>query len=465
MKLNKVLKASIWYTFSNFLLKGMGFLTTPIFARILTQDEYGIVNNFNAWLAIIAILGSFSLSASLVRARFDYKEELNSFIKTNLLFGSFITFMFVGVFFFFEEFWTSLFVLDRKYILLMFAVVFVNPAYDMFLQKEQFQYKYKTVTVLSSLLAISNIVVSLILIGIMDDNLQARLLGSQAPTIIVGLVLYIYFLKKGSEIRLEYLRYSIPMCIPYMIHLLSGTLLNSSDRTMITKMCGTTDTALYSMAYNVALIVSVIWSSMNNAFSPWLGEKLQGRNYNAIKKYAYGYIAIFFTFVIGVMLVTPEILFILGGTRYLQAKYVIPPVMVGYVFLFLYSLYVNIEQFEKKTLGMAICTIVCALINIGLNWLFIPRVGYIAAAYTTLVGYLLMLVIHYFLVKHIELHICYDNKYILVISVLSLLISMICTILYENMIARYIVLLAYIIILVIIIRKYKDRLKGFIKLK
>lgn len=460
MSKSKVLKASLWYTISSFLLKGMGFITTPIFCRILTQEEYGIVNNFNAWLAIISVIGTFSLSASLVRARFDYKDELDSFVKTNLLFGSFVTALLGIVFCINSSFWSSFFVMDPKYIFVMCVTVFVYPAYDMFIQIEQFRYKYKIVTALSILITLSNIGLSLLFIWLLEDNLFARIIGGQLPVIIVGLILYIRFLIRGRQIKAKYLKYSISMCIPYMVHLLSGTLLASSDRTMITNMCGPNENALYSMAYNVALIVNVIWNAMNTAFSPWLGEKLDRKEYAVIKKNSYGYIAIFIFLVAGMMLIAPEVLWILGGERYIDAKVVIPPVMIGYVFMFLYSMYVNVEQFEKKTLGMAICTFGSALFNILLNWLMIPRFGYIAAAYTTLVSYFVMLVAHYCMVKKMRMQQCYDTKYIVVICLVSVLIGVISLLLYNNNLIRYIAILFYSVGAVVMFMKNREKIEG-----
>ena len=77
---NKILKSSIWYTLSNFILKGVSFITVPIFARLLTKEEFGLFSNFNSWLSIFIILGTLSLSSSLISARFDYKYDLNSYI-------------------------------------------------------------------------------------------------------------------------------------------------------------------------------------------------------------------------------------------------------------------------------------------------------------------------------------------------------------------------------------------------
>ena len=75
------------------------------------------------------------------------------------------------------------------------------------------------------------------------------------------------------------------------------------------------------------------------------------------------------------------------------------PVAMGCVCQFMYTLYVNIEQYKKKTVGMAIASVTAALINYALNALFIPKYGYIAAAYTTLFGYLVLFIIHMLIVK------------------------------------------------------------------
>ena len=111
------------------------------------------------------------------------------------------------------------------------------------------------------------------------------------------------------------------------------------------------------------------------------------------------------------MLVAPELLLIMGGKEYLETKYLIPPVMVGYVFQFVYSLYVNIEFYHKKQKNIAFGTMIACVINIILNYLLIPKFGYIAAAYTTLIGYISLYVIHYIFVKKLGCTYWYDNRF------------------------------------------------------
>lgn len=56
-----VLKSGLWYTISNFAFRAVAFITTPIFARILTKAEYGEFNNISSWITILLILASCDL--------------------------------------------------------------------------------------------------------------------------------------------------------------------------------------------------------------------------------------------------------------------------------------------------------------------------------------------------------------------------------------------------------------------
>lgn len=463
MKKNKVLSATIWYTISGFLMKGMGVLTTPIFSRILTQEEYGAAENFYACLSIITIIGSLCLSASLVRGRFDYKDELHSFVKSNLLFGTLFTIIGGGIMLINYYIISNYLLLDYKLFILILLSVIVNPAYDMFVQIDQFQYKYKVVTFISMMNTFMGVVLALVMMLFMRDNLWARIIGGQIPVLCSGVVLYIYYLIKGGKLRLEYIRYALLICIPYMIHLLSGTILNSSDRIMVTKICGASSNALYSMSYNVAQVANVLWMSMNSAFSPWQCEQLSKGYYKDIKRYSYCYILIFISCIWGLMFIAPELLIILGGQTYTVSKKVIPIIVQGYVFLFLYSLYVNIEQYEKKNAGMAIASMLCATFNVFLNYIFIPKFGYAAAAYTTMVSYFLLFVFHFILVLRMKKN-CFDSKFIWGMVILTS-VSLVGIIkLYDFFIVRYFVLLFYIIFLIVTITKYREKIVALYKL-
>ena len=181
---------------------------------------------------------------------------------------------------------------------------------------------------------------------------------------------------------------------------------------MIKQFCGASDTAFYSLAYSCAMIPIMLGTATNVAWSPWSSEQIYKSKFETVRKASYYYILGFYLIVLAMFLLGPEVIFIMGGKKYASALYVMPPVVMGAAFQFLYNLYVALEQFAKKTVGMAFGTAAAALINIVLNFILIPRYGYIAAAYTTLFGYMCLLIIHFFLARRTGYVQAYDTRFV-----------------------------------------------------
>ena len=459
----KALNSGIWYTLSSFLVKGIGFLITPIFTRLLTQSEFGQYNNFLSWLAILTILASLNLESTLISAKYDFNTKFDEYIFSIRCLGIISVFIWLVITNIFSNQFVHLFGMDQKYINYMLIYLLFYPAINLFQSRERYYFEYKKTVAISILVAGSTAILSVLCVLNFSDKLNGRILGFILPTIIIGAIIDLFIFTKGKVLKTSYWSYALPICLPYILHLLSLTLLNSTDRIMINKWCGATDTALYSLAYTCGTMVTMIAGSINNAYAPWLGEKLNKNEYKNIKKFSYIYIAAFFFSVIGVMLIAPEILYILGGREYLDAKYVITPVAMGCVFQFLYMMFVNVEQFKKKTVGMSIASLIAAIINFGLNCYFIPRFGYLAAAYTTLVGFLILLLIHMYLVKRIKLSVVYDYRFVFLIIIVGISFTIGITILYSFSIIRYITFSVYCLIYIIILYKNKSRILKFIK--
>lgn len=459
----KALKSGIWYTASNFLVKSIGFLTTPIFTRLLTRSEFGIYNNYISWLSIITIFVTLNLESTLISARYDYEEDFDRYILSMLALSCCsvaIWFVIINTFSYqFESFLD----LDKVYINAMLLYLLFLPAVNMFQARERYYFEYKKTVITSLILSIGTAMLSVILVVMMPDRLTGRVLGMVIPTIILGALFYMFFLVKGKYIKISYWKYAIVICLPYIPHLLSLNLLNSTDKVMINKWCGAEATALYSLAYTCGTMVTLLMTSLNGAFAPWLGEKLSENKTGEIRNFSKIYISVFFYLAIGIMLISPEILFILGGKNYLEAVYVLAPVSMGCVCQFMYTMLVNIEQFKKKTMGMAMASMAAAMINLGLNYLFIPKYGYIAAAYTTLIGYICLLLMHMFLVYRLKLNNVYDYKFIGMVTILGLVVTIIINILYSYNLIRIMLCFVYAIVLCFMIYKHKDKILMFLK--
>ena len=90
-------KSGVWFTVCHMLTKTVGFLTTPIFARILTKAEFGDYNNFHTWIGIFLYVTSLNLDASLIRAKYDYKDELDDYISSMVCLSMISTVTWYGV--------------------------------------------------------------------------------------------------------------------------------------------------------------------------------------------------------------------------------------------------------------------------------------------------------------------------------------------------------------------------------
>jgi O-antigen/teichoic acid export membrane protein len=235
------------------------------------------------------------------------------------------------------------------------------------------------------------------------------------PLVLINVLLYLYFFIKGKRVKISHWKYAIKICIPFVPHLLSLTVLATSDRTMITAQRGAEETALYSIVYTIASIVTILWTSINTAFSPWLGEKIYEKNNVAVNKVSTSYVLIIATLVLGIMLIAPEVLMVIGGNEYMQAIYVVPPIILGCLFQYVYTMYVNVEQFLKKTLGMAVASVVAAAINIVLNLLLIPYYGYMRPHIQLLFHILFLLVFHYMVVRSYKMTNYFNTKNIAII--------------------------------------------------
>lgn len=76
MKNNKVLKARFGYTIGNYLLKGLSFVSIPIYTRLLSTSSYGAFNNFLTYESIFFIIVGCAIHSSYNSAH--YKYELNA---------------------------------------------------------------------------------------------------------------------------------------------------------------------------------------------------------------------------------------------------------------------------------------------------------------------------------------------------------------------------------------------------
>jgi O-antigen/teichoic acid export membrane protein len=148
-------------------------------------------------------------------------------------------------------------------------------------------------------------------------------------------------------------------------------------------------------------LISVITNSVSDGWLPWFHDALYENRRDEIRKNVKWIVGLGCYVGLACISLTPEAVQVLGGSRYLAGTTCVSPVVLGVICQYIYTHYVNIEMHLKKTKYVSMGTIMAALLNIVLNAIFIPRFGYVAASYTTLASYFVLMLIHFFITKKI----------------------------------------------------------------
>lgn len=461
---NKIaLKAGLGYIISNFLIKATAIITTPIFTRLISPEAFGIVNTYTSWLGIFTIIGTLDIYSCVQIARHDYSDDdMDSFLSSILTASSFSVVLLYLVVKILGSSIQNYIGLPPLLIDIMFIEILFTNAFTIMQTKQKAYFKYKEFIFFSLTISLLSPICAIILINLQNSDLfYGKIIGTAIPKVIISAIIFLYILKKGKTyIKLNYWKYGLTISVPLIAHHLSGNLLNHFDKIMINQYVGPTSTGLYSLAYSYTLILSVMWTSFNQAWTPWFYEKMKINDIGQIKIFVKPYIVSFSLIFIGMLFLGPEALRIFGPEQYWNGKWVIPPILLGLFYQFMYSLYVNIEFFHKKTRYIPIGTVAASFINIFLNILLIPIYGYTVAGYTTLIGYIFLFIFHYYISgKWVEEDIL-GKKFIFSSILLMSLITFLALTLYNFFLLRY---LCLIVIIIVIIAKYYFQVMMFMK--
>ncbi len=434
-------KASLALIFSRLCQKGLAMISTPIFTRIMTTEQYGNISNFTSWQGTILIVATLNLAMGVFNnGMLDFKEDRSSFMLSALALSNVCTIIVGALLVLFYPLIKDYLGLSEGLILLMFVYMLFYPAYQYWSTRQRYEYKYKLLTVWTILIAFFQMVMGIVAVIYSVPEYQAvsKLYASEGVIIVAGIVscLVIAFRAKG-KIKKRYISYAFKFNIFLVPHFLAMTVLSSGDRIMIANMVGKTETAIYSVSYTVASVVLIFWEAVEASWIPWLYEHLNTNLLEPIKKRAREVVILFGGITLIFMLFAPEAIAILASSDYYEGIYIIPSVTAGVFFQALYAMYMRLEYFSKKTKMTMIGSITAAVANIILNFVFIRLFGYMAAGYTTLFCYILLFLFHMFYCRRIGMKNIYDDKFILLVSAVLVIFSIVVLVLYSITPMRY----------------------------
>lgn len=457
-KVNKIpesLKATLVFAVASFATSGINYITTPIFTRLLTSEQYGIVAVYNSWYAIIRVFASMTLifPGILNVGLYDHKDNRWKYLSSMLGLTTLAT-MILSVFFaILQNRVEALLSLPASLVTLMLLMCLTQPATTFWTFKQRYEYRYKATFVVSVGSAVLAQAVSVAAVIFFDkygySHLeQVRLWSAGTVNIVIGLALFFYICRKGKTlIDLPLWKGTMLVALPLIPHYLGSEMLSSIDKIMISQMVGDDKAGIYSLAAVLSAIGVLLWRALNIMFGPFVNEKLGQRDFVSIRKNVKPLLETAGIMCIIAALAAPEIIRILATTDYLEGVYVVPPIAAGVFIHALYDVFAAVSFFHKKSVHIMVATVTAAAVNLVLNFVFIKHFGYLAAGYTTLLSNLVLVAMHYRNMRRIETEQIYDGKYTVLLLVVVIVGCLVCNFLYGIKLIRYLLILAFVVLM------------------
>lgn len=448
-KMPAALKASAIYTSASFLTKGLQFITIPIFTRIMSTAEIGIVTTFTSWQTIISVFATLSLNTGAFNvAMLEYQDKRDDYESSILTLSTLSSSILLLFYLLTSKIWISVLGLSSNLLILMLIGFIFTPAMDYWLARQRYEYEYKKTAVTTLSLAFISTSISVVAVILAskagnNDLGTVRIFTMCSVSIAFALPFYISIMRHGHIFfSKEYWKYAITINLPLMFHALAKHILDVSDRVMISSMVGESAVGIYGTLYSISSLSLIIWTAINASLVPYMFEKLRTQDTEKMNEIVFSLLRVYAVFAFCITLMAPEIVRILATEEYYSAIYMMPPVAAGIFLTSLYNVFANVLLYYKKTVYIMFATLGAALINIGLNWWFIPIYGYIAASYTTLVAYIFLAVFQYVALRYVHKETQFPSRHLLLISITTILLILGCNLLYEHAVIRYGVILA-----------------------
>lgn len=423
---NDLLKKFISFSIGGYINIVIGILTVPITTRILSPEQYGINSLIMTLVNVAGIICYLGLDQGFVRFFYEEKEEN----RGNLLLKSIITpillsLLFILFSYFFKE-KINFFILGREskelVIILGIWVIFtiLNRFTLLVIRMQQKGKLYSFFQVALKVFEFSFILILYRKYGNDYKTLSFATLGSLMLITTLAIICeknFWYFKGKIKTNTKELLQYSIPLSLTMALNWLFG----SSDKVIIKIFSNATELGLYSGAFKIIALMTVIQNGFTTFWTPVSYEQyLKEPNNTEFFRRTTDYLAIlFFTLGIGILTCRDIIIFLLGS-KYYDSIFIMPMlVFIPVMYLLSETTMIGIA-FKKQTKYFFYISVIVSILNVIGNLLLVPKLGAKGAAISTGLSYIIFFSLRtYFSERLINFKFDLKRIYIMIVLLLS----------------------------------------------
>jgi len=350
---------------------------------------------------------------------------------------------------------------------ILFFMLMFQACKQIYMARERTLYRYKSVAAISvvNLLVPTLIAVVLVLLAQEESRLSARIYGFYIPSAIIGMGCAAVMLWRGRTFSWKHCRYAFVLSLPLMVHYLTAHLLTSSN-TIVTKLVlGAEAVSLVSIASSTNHILTILLQAVSGAVTTWLMDNLEQQNTRATRKGTLLYVAGISVVAMGVMLLAPELIWILGGSKYADAVLLMPGMVTAVLVQSVTTVFTIILTFRKKVVKTALYTGIVSVLSVIAKYFLLPYAGVHCLPIINILAFGILLVVNYLLVRG-----CGCGKYVSFKGIVAVvgavcLVMAGCFFLYENTIVRYSVIGIMAVAACVVLYKYRRLVIKLVKSK
>lgn len=380
------------YTASNLIGKAMPFLLLPVLTRFLSPSDYGIVSMFLFSVLLLDPFISLGFAGAVTVKYFDKATELPGYIGTGIAMTIALAVPFELLVFVLREPLSEITKVPPEWLLLVVPLIVARAVGMVVLTLLRVQGKALVFALVQNAQSAGLLLLSLLFVVALGQSWRGRLeaeLIAWFAFAIAGMIA----LERSGWMRLAfvepYARHVAAFGVPLIPHMLGATLMIQTDRLLLTSLVGVDETGLYTVGYQLALVVELVAVSFNSAYSPWLFERLtvaDDATKRRLVRYTYLQFAAMAVLAAGVAIVMPLVAGQLLGPDFARSSAYVGWFALGFLFSGMYYMVTNYIFFAQRTGYLAAVTIVVALVNIPLTYVLITANGGIGAAQATAIS-------------------------------------------------------------------------------
>ena len=398
MKWNSFLKNIGIYTLSNVLNAAIPFILLPVLTQQLSTTDYGIISNYNALINVLIPFIGLNLMAALQVVYVKDKNEIGSYISSGLFLNLLLTSFFTLLLFLFKERLEKITGIPSSFIVLTAIYATYNNIVEVILSLWRMEDKaihYGIFRVGRTILELS---IALILILVYDFKFEGSILAISYAYGFGALLALIILIKRKIvtfQIKKAHIQHLFAYGAPLIPHVLGSVIIMYSDKLMLSAMIGVSTNGIYSVGFMVGQVIGMFQNSFNQAWVPWVYKTLKSESEQGKKllvKYTYIYFIGILLLVFILWLITPIIYHFIGKS-FLSGMVLVLWISLGFAFNGMYKMVSVYFFYLEKTKQLAYVTILVSLLNILLNYLWIPVFGFEGAAFATMTSMLVQFLV------------------------------------------------------------------------